>query len=204
MSESLATRASLLVRLRDPRDAGAWSQFVDVYGPLIYRFSRKQGLQDADAADLVQDVLRSVSQAIGRLEYDAKIGSFRGWLFTIARNRLRDSLQHSAHRQRGTGGTDFHRSLQEIATPGDEAQWNDDYEQQVFDWAARQVRLEVQDPTWQAFWKTAVEGRSGQDVAAELDLSISAVYLAKSRVMQRLRDKIATLHDDPPRTPPDA
>lgn len=201
MNESPATRASLLVRLRNPRDAGAWSQFVDVYGPLIYGFARKQGLQDADAADLVQDVLRSVAQAIGRLDYDARLGSFRGWLFTIARNRLHDFLQHSSRRNQATGGSDFHRALQDLPAPRVEADWNADYEKQVFAWAAEQVRQEVHEATWQAFWQTAVEGKSGQQAAAALNLSVSAVYLAKSRVMQRLREKVATLQEDQPPPP---
>src|SRR5919197_2744578 len=86
------TRASLLVRLRDPNDADAWSEFVRLYAAVIYGFARKHGLQDADAADLTQEVLRAVAGAVGRLEYDPARGSFRGWLFTVVRNRLRDFL----------------------------------------------------------------------------------------------------------------
>src|SRR2546430_17610403 len=88
MGDSPATRASLLVRLRDPRDGRAWSEFVDLYAPLVYRFGCKQGLQDADAADLSQEALRAVAGAIGRLDYDPERGSVRGWLFTIGPNRL--------------------------------------------------------------------------------------------------------------------
>src|SRR6185436_12198351 len=131
MSRAPATRASLLVRLRDARDADAWSQFVDVYAPLIYGFARKQGLQDADAADLVQDVLRLVAQAIGRLDYDARLGSFRGWLFTIARNRLRDVLAQASPARQGTGGTGMQRILLEQPAPDEEADWNADYERRV-------------------------------------------------------------------------
>src|SRR5262245_33587255 len=79
------TRASLLVRLRDGDDPKAWTEFLEIYAPVVYRFARNRGLQDADAADIMQDVLRSVSSAVGRLEYDAKRGTFRGWLFTITR-----------------------------------------------------------------------------------------------------------------------
>src|SRR5262245_61410540 len=89
MSDALATRLSLLVRLRDARDDGAWAQFVELYAPLVFGFARKHGLQDADAADLTQDVLQAVSGAIQRLDYDSRRGSFRGWLFTVARNKLR-------------------------------------------------------------------------------------------------------------------
>ena len=88
MQESPATRASLLVRLRDANDAEAWREFARLYAPVIYGFARKRGLQDADAADLMQEVLRSVSTAMGRLDYDAVRGTFRGWLFGICRNKV--------------------------------------------------------------------------------------------------------------------
>src|SRR5205823_3239375 len=88
MDELPATRASLLVRIRDGQDAEAWRQFVRVYAPVVYGFARKRGLQDADAADLMQEVLRSVAAAAGHLEYDPRRGSFRGWLYTVTRNKL--------------------------------------------------------------------------------------------------------------------
>src|SRR3974390_3350427 len=88
MAEFPPTPASLLVRLRDTRDVSAWAQFVDVYAPLVYGYARKQGLQDADAADLSQEVLGAVAGAVGRLEYDPSRGAFRNWLFTLVRHRL--------------------------------------------------------------------------------------------------------------------
>src|SRR5437763_3437312 len=88
MAEIPSTRASLLVRLRDPRDGAAWREFVDLYVPLVYGYARKQGLQDADAADLVQDVLGAVAGAAARLHVDSERGAFRNWLFTVVRNRL--------------------------------------------------------------------------------------------------------------------
>src|SRR3984893_4266903 len=110
MQESPATRASLLVRLRGG-DAGAWQEFVHLYAPLIYGFARKRGLQDADAADLMQDVMRSVSTAIGRLDYDRNQGTFRGWLFTITRNRVFNFLSARRIRPQGSGDTSTNRLL---------------------------------------------------------------------------------------------
>src|SRR5271157_3048245 len=98
MQESPATRASLLVRLRDGGDVGAWQEFVRLYAPVIYGFARKRGLQDADAADLMQDVLRSVSSAVDRLEYDPVRGTFRGWLFTVTRNKVFNFLDRRSRR----------------------------------------------------------------------------------------------------------
>src|SRR3954469_7131603 len=88
MAEIPPTRASLLVRLRDRRDQEAWTEFVDLYVPLVYGYLRKQGLQDADAADLCQEVLGAVAGAVGRLEYDPARGAFRNWLFTVVRRKL--------------------------------------------------------------------------------------------------------------------
>src|SRR3954464_229735 len=88
MADFPPTRASLLVRLRNRHDEAAWAEFVDLYAPLVYGYARKQGLQDADAADLSQDVLGAVCGAVGRLEYDPRRGAFRNWLFTVVRNKL--------------------------------------------------------------------------------------------------------------------
>ena len=192
MSDALATRLSLLVRLRDARDGGAWSQFVELYAPLVFGFARKHGLQDADAADLTQDVLQAVSGGIQRLDYDPRRGSFRGWLFTVARNKLRNFLAARRRPGRGTGGAATQQLLQGLpAREEDQAAWWDqEYQRRVFSWAAEQARGAFRDSTWQAFWQTAVEGRSGPQVARALGMSVAAVYLAKGRVMARLKQVI--------------
>jgi RNA polymerase sigma-70 factor (ECF subfamily) len=186
------TRPSLLVRLRDPRDAAAWGQFVEVYVPLIYGFLRKRGVQDADAADLTQDVLRAVAGAIRRLDYDARQGTFRGWLFTIVRNRLSNFLARAPRQFVAGGGTDLVNLLHAQPAPAadPEAEWEHECRQQRFAWAARQVRQEVEESSWRAFWRTAVEGRRPPDVAGELGLSVAAVYMAKSRVLARLKRQL--------------
>src|SRR5436190_2918293 len=96
-----ATRPSLLVRIKDARDREAWGQFVEMYAPLIHGLARRRGLQDADACDLTQDVLRSVSGAIGGWEYDRRKGTFRGWLFTVTRNALNTFLDGQRRTPRG-------------------------------------------------------------------------------------------------------
>src|SRR5690242_3517340 len=101
MAQIPPTRPSLLVRLRDPRDGAAWTEFVELYAPLVYGYARKQGLQDADAADLSQEVLGGVARSIGRLEYDPRRGSFRNWLFTIVRRRLSSFSSAQENRPRG-------------------------------------------------------------------------------------------------------
>jgi RNA polymerase sigma factor (sigma-70 family) len=197
MPDAPPTRPSLLVRLRDPRDGPAWGQFVDLYAPLVYGYARKRGLQDADAADLTQTVLRKVAANVGELEYDSRRGSFRGWLFTIVRNQLRDFASRRRRPGQGSGDPAVHRLLQEQAAPTDDAAgWERDYRQRLLAWAAERVRPRFQDATWQAFWQTAVEGKRPREVAEALDLSAAAVYLARSRVMARLRAAIQELQED--------
>jgi RNA polymerase sigma-70 factor (ECF subfamily) len=193
MPDAPPTRLSLLVRLRDHGNREAWTQFVEVYAPLVYGFVRKRGVQDADAADLTQTVLRQVAIHVGSLEYDPRRGTFRGWLFTIVRNKLRDFFERPRLSE-GTGDPGIQRLLEARAAieSNDDEQWEREYRQGLLAWAAEQVRPEVQETTWQAFWQTAVDGRSGKEVAEGLGLSIAAVYLAKSRVMARLR---AVIHE---------
>jgi RNA polymerase sigma-70 factor (ECF subfamily) len=194
MPEGPPTRQSLLLRLRDHQDHQAWAQFVDVYAPLIYDYARQQGLQDADAADLTQACLRRFAASVGSLEYDPQRGSFRGWLFTLVRNKLRDVLDRPRSFQQGSGDSRVQQLLENQAAPerDEAAEWDREWRRNMFAWAAEQVRPRVQETTWQAFWKTAVENKSGHEVAAELGLTVAAVYLAKSRVMARLR---AVIHE---------
>src|SRR5215475_1844185 len=132
-SDTLATRLSLVVRLRDASDDGAWSRFVELYAPLVYGFARKHGLQDADAADLTQDVLQAVSGGIRRLDYDPRRGSFRGWMFTVVRNKLRDFLAAQKRPGRATGDDDAQQRLQELPAREEDQSvwWDQEYERRV-------------------------------------------------------------------------
>jgi RNA polymerase sigma-70 factor (ECF subfamily) len=196
MADVPATRPSLLVRLRDAGDSDAWADFVRLYAPAVYGYARRKGLQDADAADLTQDVLRGVAGSIGKLEYDARHGLFRGWLFTLAHRRLCDFFDRRQRREQPGGDSATHALLAEHPDGADEQRWNQDVEREAFAWAAERVRPTVSETTWQAFWQTAVEGRRAKDVAAVLGLSIAAVYLAKGRVMLRLKEQVASLTGD--------
>jgi RNA polymerase sigma-70 factor (ECF subfamily) len=162
---------------------------------LVYGFARRQGLQNADAADLTQDVLRAVIGAVGRFDYDPKQGSFRGWLFTVARNKLRNFIAGRGRRMLGTGDSGMRQLLEEQPDrhQDEEAAWDREYERQLFNQAALQIRPGLQNSTWEAFWQTAVEGKSAKDVADGLKMTIAAVYLAKSRVMARLREQVRLL-----------
>ncbi len=195
MTEFPPTRASLLLRLRDPRDGAAWGEFVDLYAPLVYGYLRKQGLQDADAADLCQDVLGAVAGGVGRLEYDPAKGAFRNWLFTVVRRKL--SNWRRARRSRPDCGNDTatHVLDQRTAPEAGEAEWETAWQRQVFAWACEQVRRDITEATWQAFWRTAVEGQSGKQVAADLGLTLTAVYHARSRVLARLKELVQSVQE---------
>jgi RNA polymerase sigma-70 factor (ECF subfamily) len=197
MADIPATRASLIVRLRDPQDVGAWREFIDLYVPLVYGYARKQGLQDADAADLTQEVLGAVLTSIHRLDYDPDRGSFRNWLFTIVRRNLARWWTAQGREAAWSGDSALHRMLEQCREPGPAEQWWEaEWEQQVFAWACEQVRPMVTDASWQAFWRTAVEGKPGGQVAGELGISVGAVYVARSRIFTRLKELVRSAQDE--------
>lgn len=192
MADSVTTRPSLLARIKDTGDRQAWAEFVDIYAPLIYGFAHKQGLQDADAADLTQEVLGTVARSAARLDYDPARGTFRSWLFRVVRNELSDLVAAKRRHQVGSGDTDMKRRLEEEPAPtaAEAADWESDYERQLFALACEQVRRDFQESTWQAFWLTAIRRKSGKEVAGFLGITTAAVYLAKRRVIARLRQQI--------------
>jgi RNA polymerase sigma factor (sigma-70 family) len=186
------TRPSLLIRLRDRSDHLAWNEFVAVYGPVIYGFARKRGLQDADAADVMQDVLRNVSSAIERLDYDPAKGRFRGWLFTITRNRVMTVLASRKRRAQASGDSGMQAALASHPDDRDgmEAEWELDFRRSLTSTVLEQVREEFSDKIWSAFWRTAVESQSVSEVGKALGMSAGSVYVAKSRVLARVRDVV--------------
>ena len=199
MSESPLTQPSLLVRLRDRGDDLAWSEFVELYTPLIQRLARQKGLQDADAADLVQEVFGAVARWIDRYDPDPSKGSFRGWLSRIARNLILDALAARRRQPQGVGDTSVRRLLdaQPAPSPEDTALFEAEYRRRVFSWAAERVRDEVSEMAWRVFWMAGVEGNNAKAVALALGTTIGTVYHYKSQVMARLRRKVQELDGEP-------
>jgi len=190
MKTSPPTRPSLILRLGDPRDAEAWGEFVEVYAPAVYDYCRRRGLQDADSADVVQDVLRAVAVAAPRFQYDSNRGTFRGWLFRVTRSKLSDFVSRRRGKVQARGGTTIQEILESVPERDSEAEWDRAWRLQTFAWAAERVRKEVREPTWRAFWETAVRSRPAVQVAAELAMTPGAMYVARSRVLARLRARI--------------
>jgi RNA polymerase sigma-70 factor (ECF subfamily) len=200
MDSTPDTRHSLLVRLGNPADEQAWNRFVELYEPLIYRLARRKGFQHADAEELTQEALVAVAAAIDQFDPDPNRGSFRGWLSRIARNMMINFLSRARPEQRGTGGTGFRCLLEQQPAPSsdddDESLFGWEYRRELFRCAARQVRHEFHETTWQAFWQTSVEGEAIQPTAEALGLSVGSVYAARSRVMARIKEKVRQLEED--------
>ena len=190
MTEFPETRASLLIQLRTPENREAWEAFAATYQPVIYRMARRRGLQDADARDLVQNVLVRVSAAIDRYEPQPGV-RFRNWLSRVAKNAILSALTRRA-RDRGLGGTDASDQLAQRPDLSDQTDRELETEimREQFLRAAAVVRTDVNDETWKAFEATVINGLSCDDAAQELGKSVGTVYAARSRVLKRLRDQI--------------
>jgi RNA polymerase sigma-70 factor (ECF subfamily) len=194
MTQIPPTRLSLLTRLRDHQDDAAWKDFVRLYAPVVFRFGRRKGLQDADAADLTQEVLRSVAANVA--SFDPQRGAFRSWLFTLAHRRLYDLVQRRQRQTPPLADEATVQFLEELPARDDEKSWDLDYERQLFTLAAQRIRSRFSDTSWQAFQLTTAGGKSGQEVAQELGISVAAVYLAKGRIMVKLKEEITRLQEE--------
>jgi RNA polymerase sigma-70 factor, ECF subfamily len=190
ISQHDSTSASLLKRLHGPADQAAWDRFVRLYTPLLFYWARKAGLAEADSADVVQDVFCVLVRKMPEFRYDpAK--SFRAWLRTVLRNTwLNRRRQKVAQPHGDLKGIEPQNSSDEL-TELEEAE----YRQQLVARAIELMQAEFEPTTWQACWRFAVVGQPAGEVARELGLSVNAVYLAKSRVMSRLRRELEGLLD---------
>lgn len=186
-----ATPASLLERLKRPDDPEAWGRFVALYTPLIYSWCRRVGLQDPDAADLTQDVFVTLLQVLPTFAYDRR-KSFRRWLLTVTLNKWRNARRQQAHQAQAGHAAD----LDGVAVPGDlESAWEAEYQQHLAARALRVMQADFQETTWRACWEVVVGRRRPAAVAAELGMTVAAVYAAKLRVLGRLRQELHGLFD---------
>ena len=195
-ADAQSTRASLLFRLRDARNAEAWEQFAAIYSPIIFGFCRNQGLQDADAADVTQEVMRAVARSMEKFEYDRQRGKFRNWLLTVTRSKLSNFFGSRQRQHEPRGNTAIQDLLDREPSLAVQSSWDTEYHGRLFHWAAKQLRPTIQESTWQAFWRTTIADEDASKVAAELNLSVGAVYVAKSRVLARLKQKIQEVDEE--------
>jgi RNA polymerase sigma-70 factor (ECF subfamily) len=187
--------ASLLLRVV-ALEPEAWERLVRLFGQTIYRRCRRRGLPPEEAADLVQEVFLAAARGVARFRRDGPGASFRGWLWGIARHKLKDHWEARANRPAAQGGTEAQRRLAELADDEDEAATDEGGAGEVPDLVRRAldlVRGEFQETTWQAFWRFEVDGLSAAEVAAQLGMSPNAVHVAVCRVRKRLREEFGDL-----------
>lgn len=192
-AEPSSISSTLLERVRAERPE-AWERLVDLYGPVVYGWCRQSGLGPEDAADLVQEVFTAVATHVADFRRDRPGDSFTAWLRTIAGNKIRDLYRRRHGKPEARGGTDAQQHMAAIDQPVEPSDQDRRADGELEAWLSRRglqlVRAEFENRTWEAFWRTAVEGQAPADVAEDLGMSVQAVYKAKSRVLRRLRQEL--------------
>ncbi len=183
-----STSTGLLARLR-AKDGDAWSRLAKLYGPTVYGWCRRRGLKTEDAADVVQEVFRAVAAHVQDFQ-PGPTGSFRGWLWTIARSKMLDHFRRDQRQPKAAGGSDAQRSMQQIPESLDESEPGPNPSGDLVRRALALIRPDFTDASWRAFWRVAMEDQPVDEVARELGITPNAVYIAKSRVLRRLRDEL--------------
>jgi RNA polymerase sigma-70 factor (ECF subfamily) len=187
----------LLVRVR-ARETTAWERLVHLYTPLVCRWCQAERLQPADVQDVGQEVFQAVWRSIDTFRRERPTDTFRGWLRTITRNKIVDFYRRRQAAETPVGGSDALTLAQEVvdSAPIDtDAEVDNAEASLLYRRAVGLIRTEFQEKTWRAFQALALEDRSPREVAAELGMSVGAVYSAKSRVLKRLHDEFADLLD---------
>jgi RNA polymerase sigma-70 factor (ECF subfamily) len=194
----METRASLIERVRDNADTSAWGEFFSVYQPLLLAYVRHRGVSEQDAADVVQDVFAKLTGALARFEFDARRGRFRTWLWRVTHNALADWARRREVRDRAERGwADEYRPDDDEKSS---AEWDRLYRRRILDTVLERVRLSAQPATWACFQGRILEDRPAAEIAAELGISVNAVYVNASRMLTRVREECAAL-EEPLTTP---
>jgi RNA polymerase sigma-70 factor (ECF subfamily) len=191
------TSASLLERLRQQPDAASWERLVKLYTPLLRGWLRRHLVPHEDVDDLVQEVMAVLVRELPQFRYDRERGSFRGWLRTIVVNRLRMFWRSRQSRPLATGDSNLARKLDELEDPHSALTqlWDREHDRHVAHRLLELLEPEFEPTTWTAFQRLALDGEKAQTVARELGISLNAVYIAKYRVLRRLRQQIEGLTD---------
>ncbi len=193
-----ATSLSLLQRLRSRHDSADWARFVALYEPLLRHWLRRKEVLAHDADDLVQNVMSVVVRRVSEFEHNGRTGAFRAWLKAITFHCVRDYCRARRNHPPGTGGSEFQGLLHSLADPESDASrlWDEDHDRYVMKQMLEQLRDEFEPVTWQAFQGFALQSRPAAEVARELGVTPNAVFIAKSRVLSRLRQESAGLLDE--------
>lgn len=184
------TRPSLIVRIQGHRNERAWTEFVCMYEPFLQRLAQRQGVADRHVPDVTQQILLAIARSVPQWRDDGDEASFRRWISRVARHVVIKFLSRERRQNAGQGGTDLLNFLHSVpAEPDAESAWR--YDVELIVWAAEQVQSEFRQTSWRAFWGTLIEGRTVADVARELAVSPGSIYMSRSRIMARIRAKLA-------------
>ncbi len=192
------TSSSLLQAARD-NDPAAWRRVVDTYSRRIYRWCRRAGLQPEDASDVVQEVFRAVARKLADFHHDQLGDSFRGWLYRITQNKVRDHQnRRSGRRETAWGGTDAHRRLMDVEDPPSDSDISDakhTSSNHIDAEVLRQVQAEFSNRDWLVFWRVAVDGQTSAEAGKQFQMTSNAVRLVKMRVLRRFRELMGGASD---------
>lgn len=191
---SSSTSESLINRVRS-LDPDAWRRLSELYGPVVYDWARQKGLQADDASDIVQEVFRTVADRIATFRRDRPGDSFRGWLWGITRNKLKEHYRRSAQNPAGAGGAEALEELQLWADAGtdepDERQSGS--RSDIMRRTLEYLRNEFEETTCQCFLRMVVHREPAREIANDLGMSAESVRRAKFRVLRRLRQELDDL-----------
>jgi len=192
------TSASLLESLQNPDESESWALLNQLYGPLIRKWLSRNEVWIAEHDDIAQEVLVQVAGKINEFEHSGRTGAFRGWLKQITINCLRNYQRKQANRQQPVGGSDFERFINEWEVPRSRLSqaWHEEYQQSVMAYLLQVARKKFSDKTYRAFYETAILNRDAESVSQELNMSVPAIYTARSRVLKELRQLKKGICDD--------
>ena len=188
------TNPSLLIRLRDVQDQQAWALFIEVYGPLIFSYCRRRNLQASDASDVSQEVFAVLSKSLPKFQYSADRGRFRDWLGLITHRELIRFWKRSERTRRGESS----HGTSEVDFVEDQASWDEHFQAEVLQNAMSRIQGEFEPETWEIFEGICIKEESADSVAKAFGMNIGTVYVAKSRVLKRLRSEVLMLCEDWP------
>ncbi len=194
---SMPTSLSLLERLRKESQPTDWRRFVDVYEPLLRGWLRRNQVLLDDSDDLVQNIMAVVVRRVAEFEHNGRPGAFRTWLRTITFNCVKEYWRSRKADFRAVGGSDVQTMLAELEDPQSHLSrvFDQEHDRHVMRKLLAELRSEFEENTWQAFEQFALKGRPAATVAAELNITANAVFIAKSRVLARLRQESSGLLD---------
>jgi RNA polymerase sigma-70 factor (ECF subfamily) len=190
---ALHTRPSLLLRIRDAGDMEAWRLFVEIYAPVVHRYGIRRGLQDADAADLMQEVMGDVARGIRAFQYQPSVGRFRDWLLTVTRHRLIRLANRAAHLPASGARAE---ELEAVTDCRSDPDWQETFHSRVLSVALERIKSSFEPVTWRAFESVWLKERPASETAKELSLRIHSVYVAKWRVLKRLETEVRELAEE--------